>query len=612
MSDGSSEPSVTPRNRRSCKRCNERKVRCDRNTPCGACIKARDLCTFPGPKRAPRTLNRPPIGELLTRLTELETEVERLRCSRNLEAETNEQHSNKLSNLKGDQRNIPSPEFYQSTSGLSQGGWLGKSSRPWSQDAIREYYLQPIQIQTLWRIYQKNVMPLIAVLHLPTAARIVEDASKGLSLDPAREGLVLSICFAAVVSMDPQQLRSELGLDYQAAMRDYEMAVDQALDRADFIKSPEIFTLQAAVLYLLCARVDGDTRLVWAQSAVVIRLAQSQDIHRDGEKIGLSPFETEIRRRLWWHVCILDMLCSEDQGVDMQIRPGTFDTRFPVNVDGVELEPHMLQLPPEKQGFTDITLCLMACFMINEVELSAQPLNPVASLQSRENCIKSVGATLHERYLNHFNLRIPIHWVYATIARLHLSKAWVSVHRQLSSSDLHEPQSEDKGSVFRTAVEVVEFAYFLQTNVVTTQWGWLCGSYKQKEVIAYILDELSTRPNGPETDRAWEILTKTTSLWMQGLLGAGGVPEKPLLELIQRVNMLQEARLKTQHGTQMAGLVEEPLVREKVNPESWNQVAMPQQISSKVDVSGSYSNPSTLEWLQRIWPYQNINEFPYP
>lgn len=57
-------------------------MRCDRTYPCGACVKAEVECTFPGPKRARRTLNRPPIAELLARLRNLEEEVSQLRSTR--------------------------------------------------------------------------------------------------------------------------------------------------------------------------------------------------------------------------------------------------------------------------------------------------------------------------------------------------------------------------------------------------------------------------------------------------------------------------------------------------------------------------------------------------
>lgn len=66
-------------NKRSCSRCSQRKVRCDKVYPCSACVKAEVQCIFPGPKRARRTLNRPPVSELLTRLKLLEEEVRQLR-----------------------------------------------------------------------------------------------------------------------------------------------------------------------------------------------------------------------------------------------------------------------------------------------------------------------------------------------------------------------------------------------------------------------------------------------------------------------------------------------------------------------------------------------------
>ncbi|KAJ5212972.1 hypothetical protein N7449_000141 [Penicillium cf. viridicatum] len=598
MSDGDHGKFAVTRNKRSCKRCNERKVRCDRNSPCGACIKAGDRCVFPGAKRAPRTLNRPPIGELLARLTNLEAEVQQLRA-RHPEPDRDEPQLSKLSSLRDNQR-LDSGHF-----GLPSGGFLGHSNLSWSYDSFRQHYLQPLQIEALWRIYQKNVAPLIAVLHLATTGRVVQNASKGLSIDPASEALLLSVCFAAVVSLDPDQVQSDLGLEYHKAKPAYELAVDQALSRADFVKSPGIPTLQAAVLYLLCERVDGYTRLAWAGSAVIIRLAQSQRIHRDGKKTGLSLFETEICRRLWWHICILDLLCSEDQGIDMQIRPGTFDVQFPANVNEYELNSLMIELPPDKKGFTDITLCIITCFMIKEVYLSSQPLNSVTSLEDREDRIRSVGKTLHEQYLNYFDLRIPIHWVAATITRLHLSKSWVSVHAQLLPSDPGEPQPPYKDSVFRTAVELVEFAYFLQTNDVTAQWNRLCRIYKPKEAISYILDELSSNSPGPEADHAWEVVTKTTLLWKHGAQGTGGELEPPLLELIQRADLLREEKA----AIQTCRLAGDPCSGKEMALKSWNEGLMPEQITStKMDVSGSYRSPSTLAWLQGIWPYQVINE----
>ena len=44
---------------RSCLRCHERKVRCDRALPCLKCVQAKASCRFPGPGRIKRRSQRP-------------------------------------------------------------------------------------------------------------------------------------------------------------------------------------------------------------------------------------------------------------------------------------------------------------------------------------------------------------------------------------------------------------------------------------------------------------------------------------------------------------------------------------------------------------------------
>ena len=29
-------------------------------------------------------------------------------------------------------------------------------------------------------------------------------------------------------------------------------------------------------------------------------------LHRDGSKLGLKPYDTEMRRRCWWQIVVLD------------------------------------------------------------------------------------------------------------------------------------------------------------------------------------------------------------------------------------------------------------------------------------------------------------------
>lgn len=68
--------------------------------------------------------------------------------------------------------------------------------------------------------------------------------------------------------------------------------------------------MQAYVLYLAGLRTEESPRVLWSLIGLAIRASQSFGLHKDGVHWGLSPFEIEMRRRLWWHLCALDSRIS--------------------------------------------------------------------------------------------------------------------------------------------------------------------------------------------------------------------------------------------------------------------------------------------------------------
>lgn len=528
------ETTETISNKRSCRRCNEKKVRCNRRSPCNHCIKVKETCIFPEEKRAPRQLNRPPVSELLARLKELEAEVDELRSK----------ESDALSSTKSSPKPHEVPEKLEFNA-FSLPGQSYNINNGWSSSEFRHQYLQPEQIEKLWTLHKENVAPLIAILHIPSTQRIIKDAMEGVKLDAVHEALVLAICFSAIVSMTPTQCQTITGQDHDTARRIHEIAFERTFGSADLLKPKNILIIQAAVLFLLCSRAGGNTRLVWARAAVIIRLAQSLQIHKDGEELNLSPFETEIRRRLWWYICILDMLSSEDQAMDTQIRPGMFNTKYPSNVNGEDLYPDMLAVPLAKEMFTDITHCIMSSKVLNEIYWSQKPPNESLRTSSLDqaDAVTSVGKSLHDEYLSYYDLDVPLQWISATIIRLQLSRAWLL--SQIPSEPLpgsNEPQND---TAFETAVESINFSYLLQTNVVTAQWSWLCKSYKQWQIMAYLLAELSNRPLSAETDHAWDVVTKMLLQWQQNAQHHTAF-EKPFTELVERAAAVRAAKLAVQ------------------------------------------------------------------
>ena len=78
--EGQAPPSPTASIRhkradRSCLLCHQRKIRCDKRSPCANCTRADVLCCYPGPQRSVRRLPKSTIAEVAARVTRLERTI---------------------------------------------------------------------------------------------------------------------------------------------------------------------------------------------------------------------------------------------------------------------------------------------------------------------------------------------------------------------------------------------------------------------------------------------------------------------------------------------------------------------------------------------------------
>jgi hypothetical protein len=86
----------------------------------------------------------------------------------------------------------------------------------------------------------------------------------------------------------------------------FRLGFERALAKADFLDSPNLTLVQALTLFLLLARRHDSPRFVWMMTGLLIRMANYLGLHRDGSNFGhVTPYETEIRRRVWWLICML-------------------------------------------------------------------------------------------------------------------------------------------------------------------------------------------------------------------------------------------------------------------------------------------------------------------
>lgn len=185
------------------------------------------------------------------------------------------------------------------------------------------------QAREFWELYKENVDPLVKVLHIPTFERTFFQAVGQVSkVGKGLEALLFAIYYGAVTSSTNEDCKERWGEDRNTLLNKYRVGLEQGLARANFLYCDEIVILQAFVVFLILLRRNDDARKIWTLTGLAVRIAQTLGIHRDGSHFSLPPFEIEMRRRLWWQVCILDARSSEDHGCDPTIVEAFFDTKM--------------------------------------------------------------------------------------------------------------------------------------------------------------------------------------------------------------------------------------------------------------------------------------------
>lgn len=292
---------------------------------------------------------------------------------------------------------------------------------------LRPLHPLPSQIPFYFDTFKENVDPLVKIFHLPTMSKTMKEVKDNLgSLSKSTEALCFSMYYATITSMSVEEVKTNFGVDKVSLLRKYRFATEQALAKARFLNTSEIVTLQAFVLFLICVRRFDDSRFTWTVTGLVIRIAQSLGLHRDGTKFGLSPFDTEMRRRLWWLIVILDVRTAEDYGIEPSILDQSADTQLPLNVNDVDLDPNDTKPPTPRVGVTEMTFCLIRFEICSASrKLSYIPPNPGpchtkcvnSTLADKEKLVRECHERLESKYLVYCENAGPLFWVAATVAR---------------------------------------------------------------------------------------------------------------------------------------------------------------------------------------------------
>ncbi|KAH8900389.1 hypothetical protein GQ53DRAFT_801045 [Thozetella sp. PMI_491] len=416
--------------------------------------------------------------------------------------------------------------------------------------------LRPLQSQIpfLLDVFADSVNYFSQVVHMPTITKMVRGSrvTEGSNLTPANEALMFSIYYAAVTSMEPEDVLKNFGATQSELNLKYRLGLELALAKADFLNNPDLVLVQAFIIFLCLLRRHESPRFVWMMAGVCIRMAQALGLHRDPSHFShLTPYEAEMRRRAWWTLCTIDARASEDQGTDLTIVGGSFDTIFPLNINDADISPETTEMPAERQGTTDISLALV-WFRICEISrkmMSPGPKEQPLSLEDQSRMLDSIYEGMERNYLQYTESGNIVSWVAANITRLVISKIALFIYLPVLFSTPGERFSvEIRNKLLIAAIEVAEYNHLLNAEEDCRQWRWIFQTYTHWHATVYLLIEIARRPWSPIIERAWVALHSSWLIPSQPNMDKNLRIWVPLRKLMANARRHREAELERLRG----------------------------------------------------------------
>ncbi|GAW12551.1 hypothetical protein ANO14919_019210 [Xylariales sp. No.14919] len=387
----SSAPTKRTRVLLSCHPCRASKLKCNRLTPCGQCLKRGkpDACAY-----APRLEKSKPAKTMAARLKRLEGMVRGMVESDGVVSSDgngpNEStqrrdtggsvvHSERATNYVGgthfmaileDLEDLKTyfeePEIeeldvddpYESL-GPSELLILSRGAPRDKGELLALLPDKSIMDRLMNRYFNSN-SPSQHIIHIPTFTKQYNEFLKNRHEADVHWIATLFMILALGIFFSSFQSPHELVVDTSTPamdrFRQYRGACGWALIYGKY-SQPGPFTLQAMVLYaeadFLVNRVSQIN--CYLLCSTLIRLMLKMGLHRDPSKLPrITPYQGEMRRRMWNLAVQIDLLVSFHLGLPCMIHGIESDTALPLNLLDSDFDEDTTELPPSRP-MTDYT-----------------------------------------------------------------------------------------------------------------------------------------------------------------------------------------------------------------------------------------------------------------
>ncbi len=294
---------------------------------------------------------------------------------------------------------------------------------------------------------------------------------------------------------------------------------------------------------------------MWTLTSLAVRIAQAMGLHHESSVSSHRPFAREMRRRLWWQICLLDSHAADDRATNPVINADSFNTKLPLQINDEDIYIDLCGEVEERQGFTDMTFNLICSEIVDTLrQLNYIPVRKLGQSRTglREDWSQRIDAVtnmqrhLEVKHLRHLKMGRPFHWATRLVADIMIAIMWLIVYRPLQQHPDSRPFQLAGPGILGLSVEVLERAHQLETDPAASSFRWLARTYVHWHALAVTIAELCVKTEGPMVERAWAVLMPAFSEASQHVADSQeGMLWRPIKKLMDRAQALRHEYLSS-------------------------------------------------------------------
>lgn len=228
-------------------------------------------------------------------------------------------------------------------------------------------------------------------------------------------------------------------------------------------------------------------------------------LHREHSLKQLSPFEAEMRRRLWWQIVTMDYRAGKVFGVSSRDNPtpNLADTKRPVNLNDSDLFPSMKEAPTGRHYPTEMVFCNLRY----EIGMCLAKIRMGPSTQSLAEKEESIDEceTKMESMLLQCDPSIPLHLLVLFMGRSSICQLRFNT---LQAETTHkDPETKDR--IFQLALQILEYDNLTYSSQSLQRFLWHVRSIFSFQCLIFLLTDLLTHPYGDDVRQAWARINRT-------------------------------------------------------------------------------------------------------